>query len=165
MAAIALSVLMASCSLNQQAQYTPQLQCRNLICYHADSLYRDTLKVDTVYENGVYKMKPIHRGDTVRGVIVLNAVANTLKGFSIAYDSTQMTIGIDSVEQIASFKEALLDTSDPAHGVLHFKPMYNIAVFPFHYIPLKTGSADLKLTVESDSKYPLYSILMTQPVE
>lgn len=165
MAAIALSVLMASCSLNQQAQYTPQLQCRNLICYHADSLYRDTLKVDKVNENGVYKMKPIHRGDTVRGVMILNAVTNTLIGFSISYDSTQMIVGIDSVEQIQSFKEALLDTSDPAHGVLRFKPMYNTAVFPFHYIPLKTGSADLKLTVESDSKYSPSSISMTQPVE
>lgn len=156
---------MTSCSLNQQSQYTPQLQCRNLICYHADSLYHDTLRVDKKGENGVFKMKPIHKGDTVRGVMILNAVTNTLTGFSISYDSTQMTVGIDSVEQIASFKEALLDTSDPAHGVLRFKPMYNTAVFPFHYIPIKTGSADLKLTVESDSKFSPASISMTQPVE
>ena len=68
--AIAIGVVMASCSLDQQSQYTPQLKCRNLICYHADSLYIDTLKIDKLDDNGVYKMKAIHKGDTVRAVII-----------------------------------------------------------------------------------------------
>ena len=65
-AAVLVGIVLTSCSLDQQSQYTPQLQCRNLICYHADSLYIDTLKVDKQDENGVYKMKAIHQGDTVR---------------------------------------------------------------------------------------------------
>lgn len=160
--AIAVGVMMASCSLDQQSQYTPQLKCYNLICHHADSLYIDTLKIDKMDDNGVYKMKAIHKGDTVRAVIILNAVTNTLTGFSIAYDSTELVAQVDSVSLIQS---ALLDTSDPEHGKLYFKPAYNYAAFPIHYIPLKTGALDLKLTVESDSKYSPSTLSMTQPVE
>lgn len=161
-AAVLVSIVLTSCSLNQQSQYTPQLQCRNLICYHADSLYIDTLKVDKQDENGVYKMKAIHQGDTVRGVIVLSGVTNTLTGFTIGYDSTQMSVGIDSISLI---KDYLLDTSVPERGILRFKPAYNYAAFPFHYISLKIGSADMTLTVESDSKFSPSTIQMTQPVE
>lgn len=160
--ALAVGVMMASCSLDQQSQYTPQLQCGNLICYHADSLYHDTLKVDKLDENGVYKMKAIHKGDTVRAVIVLNAVTNTLTGFSIAYDSTELTAQVDSVNLI---QNALLDTSAPERGKLYFKPSYNYAAFPIHYIPLKGGSLDIKFTVESDSKYSPSTLSITQPVE
>ncbi len=159
---IAVSVMTASCSLDQQSQYTPLLKCMNMVCYHTDSLYRDTLKYEKVDEKGVYKMKAIHKGDTVRAVIVLNAVTNTLTGFSITYDSTELIAQVDSVECI---QHALLDTSDPAHGKLYFKPAFTYAAFPIHYIPLKTGSADIKLTVESDSKYSPNSLSMTQPVE
>lgn len=161
-AAVLVGIVLTSCSLDQQSQYTPQLQCRNLICYHADSLYIDTLKVDKQDENGVYKMKAIHQGDTVRGVVILNAITNTLTGFKIGYDSTEMSVQIDSVEII---RHALADASDPEHGMLQFKPAYSAAAFPFHYIPLKAGSANMTFTVESDSKFSPRTVSMVQPVK
>ena len=66
---------------------------------------------------------------------------------------------------IEKIQSVLLDTSDPQHGRLYFKPSCIGARFPAHYIPIKTGVADIKLTVESDSKYSPNSLSMIQPIE
>lgn len=159
--AIVVGVLMASCSLDQEVQVTPSVGTSHLICSHADSLYTDTLTAKR-NENGVYKIGAIHKGDTVRFMITIVASPNSLTGFSMAYDSTILSIGLDSIEKIQS---VLLDTSDPQHGKLYFKPSCVGARFPAHYIPIKTGVADIKLTVESDSKYSPNSLSMIQPIE
>ncbi len=158
---IAIGAIMASCSLDQESQVTPQMGFSYPLCSHADSLYTDTLKV-VLNENGIYKVDSIHTGDTVRFMVALNAYPNSLTAFSIGYDSTILSVRIDSTEKLQS---GLLDTSDPEHGKLYFNPTCVGARFPIRYIPLKAGSADIKLTVESDSKYSPNSLSMIQPIE
>lgn len=159
--AIAIGVMMASCSLEQQAQVTPRMGISYPVCSHVESNSTDTLKA-ILNENGIYKIDSIHQGDTVRFMVALNASPNSLTAFLIEYDSTILSVRIDSTEKLQS---GLLDTSDPEHGKLYFNPTCIGAQFPVRYIPLKAGSADIKLTVESDSKYSPYSISLTQPVE
>ena len=89
--AIVVGVLVASCSLDQEVQVTPSVGTSHLICSHADSLYTDTLTAKR-NENGVYKIGAIHKGDTVRFMITIVASPNSLTGFSMAYDSTILSI-------------------------------------------------------------------------
>ena len=156
-----IATVVSSCSLTDQAQYTPQIILSYMVCTHADSVYTDTLSF-TQSVDGEYKMSPIHINDTIRFSVALNTYSNTLVGFSAAWDTSALQLSIDSIEAI---RAGLDSTSAPVRGILKFNPGYNFAAFPMHYIPRKAGAHSLGFTVESDSKYSPSTLSVIQPVE
>ncbi len=164
--ALAAIACLASCSWDQESQYTPSITPSYLICHHADTtasgalLPLDTMSVRLKDEN--YVLDTIHTRDTVHFSILLRSYTNNLTGFTIDYDSAALAFTIDSVQAI---QHALDSTSVPSQCQLKFVPGYVVAVFPVHYVARKTGTYDFKLTVTSDSKYSPVSYTLRQTVE
>ena len=163
---LAIVACMASCTWDQESQYTPTITPSYFVCHHADTtatgalLPLDTLSFSVKDDN--YIADTIHTNDTVHFSIMLRSFTNNLTGFTIDYDSTALAFTIDSIQAI---QHALDSTSVLSQCQLKFVPGYVVAVFPVHYIPRKTGTHDFKLTVTSDSKYSPVSYTLRQPVE
>lgn len=159
-AAVAVSVVLASCSLTESSQYSPRVTAGTIVCSHADTVWNDTLRA--IPREGIYRIDTIHVGDTVRFPVAVMSYTNHLVRFSVVYDTLALALQIDSVELL---QEGLdMDLSQPERGKLEFKSGYNYAAFPIRYIPLKAGAPEIQLLVESDSKYPKSVLQMTQPV-
>ncbi len=164
--AVAMVACLASCSWDQESQYTPTITPSYFVCHHADTtatgvlLPFDTLSISMKDDN--YILDTVHTNDTVHFSIMLRSFTNNLTGFTIEYDSAQLAFTIDSISAI---QHALDSTSVPSQCQLKFVPGYVVAVFPVRYIPRKTGTHDFKLTVTSDSKYSPVSYTLRQPVE
>ena len=61
--------------------------------------------------------------------------------------------------------KALRDTSNIEDGKLYFESGYNRVSFPIYFTPKVQGGLNLKLTVESDSEFPISSVSLYIPAK
>ena len=147
----------AACSLNLPSDYTPRLGAANFLSYNGAKV--DTLSAIVV--DGVYRLDTIALGDTVSFMALMDSYTNSLVSFTMQADTTLLHY----VFITDSIQRALDNSSRPEEGVLYFKSGYNGAAFPIVYVPQKTGTPKVTLTVESDSKFPTQTLTFVQPVQ
>lgn len=162
---MAVGLLAASCDLENNSQYTPQIALSVPVrsCGHADIVVvKDTLgyRYD---KDGKAVIDTIHVGDTVRMVVAISAQGNTLTGFQTTWDTAALQLEYLAMDSIA-FALDTAKSNIPA-GTLVFQPGYNMAVFPIRYIPRKSVTTDLTLEVQSDSKYSPSTFTIQQTAE
>ena len=65
----------------------------------------------------------------------------------------------------ADIDKELLKTDTVGHYTctMRFKPGYNRVTFPVYFTPKERGGMKLKLSVESDSDFPMHSVLIYIP--
>lgn len=154
---LALSLALASCALENGSQYTPRLGVANFLCYNSGPA--DTLHATFV--DNMYRVDTIAVGDTVRFVVLMDAITNNLVSFTFEADSNTLgyKLMVDSIVPALDLSSVVQD------GLLYFKNGYCAAMFPIEYVARKAGAPKVTLTVESDSKFPKQSMSFVQPVE
>lgn len=72
---------------------------------------------------------------------------------------------LDVAHLIADIDKALLktDTVGNLTCTMRFNPGYNRVTFPIYFTPKERGGMKLKLSVESDSDFPIHSVLIYIP--
>ena len=162
---MAIGVLAASCDLENNSQYSPQIALSLPVrsCGHVDTVVvKDTLGYR--YDNdGKAVLDTIHVGDTVRMVVAISAQGNVLTGFQTTWDTAALQLEFLAMDSIA-FALDTAKSNIPA-GTLTFLPGYNMAVFPIRYIPHKSVTTDITLEVQSDSKYSPTRFTIQQTAE
>ena len=154
-----IACVMTGCLDNVKSDYTPEIYVTPLYVnpyYVNDTLHaRDTLQIhyDAKAEKNV--SDTIQLGDTVMVGTIFYSAENNLVATRIEWDSTAVRVW-PTVN--AEIKKALSDTTNIDMGILLFNPGYNMVSYPIYFVPQKTGSHSVKITVESDSKYSPVSV-------
>ena len=123
---------------------------------------QDTVLLSYDNASGSYLADTIELFDTVLFVVGFGSRGNDLEWVTIETDTTMLQMSYSYSKEIYD----VLDTegSKPEAGTLSFKSGYNFVMFPVQYTALKSGSANLKFTVASDSQYSPLSLSIIQPV-
>ena len=74
-----------------------------------------------------------------------------------------MDTTIASNRLVGGITDVLTDKTDIEAGKLYFNPGYNRVSFPIYFTPTVRGGMTLKMSVESDSDFPISSVLIYIP--
>jgi len=160
---LVLPLTLLSCSY-EEASFSPYIQVSNLYLnpvYLGSSIVsaEDTLQL--TIKDGVYVIDTISMGDKVVFAAAYGSLGNELTACRCTFDTTQLnmwaTLGDD-------FQQILLPGTDLRQIQLLITPGYNYVTFPINYQPLRSGTYDFTLKVESDSKFSPASYTFRQPV-
>ncbi len=152
------AVTLTSCFKDYDAQYTPQVYPHPQSAIVCNST--DTLAITT--SNGSWQLDTIQVNDTVRALMVFDALGNYLLTARITWDTVYADLNIGKLDSINSI---LLPTSDPKAGVFHLPTGYQGLVLPIEYIAKKAGTPELIFTAESDSKYSPAELKFKTPIK
>lgn len=166
---LAISLLLASCSMFEQQEQSPMLVAGNFLVFTpGDTIPHDTLRVSS--PQGDFVLDTLSMTDSVRFVLMLGGYYNSLTTFSASWDSTRVRMSYDLskvLEAIDGNSEQLV--SRPGELVLPFKSGYNYVSFPVSYVPVasSTPSAfDVQMTLRSDAKqYNNATLKFIQPLK
>ena len=167
---LAVASVFAGCMDTTGVQTTPEMLLGNVYVnpqFVGDSLIgaKDTLEDHYNMEDGFVYLDTLQLGDTVMFSALFSANMNNLVSVSAKYDTLKVNMWFDIDPEEESVKKALKEGSDPTKCLLLFNPMYNYASFPVYIAPMETGGHPIKLTVNSDSKFPSSSIAFVIPVK
>ena len=167
---LALAVVITSCIDTTGVQTTPEMLLGNVYInpqFEGDSLIgaKDTLYDHYNELDGLIYLDSLKLGDTIMFPALFSANMNNLVSVSAKYDTLKMNMWFDVNLEDETVKKALKADSDPEKCMLLFNPMYNMVTFPIYIVPMETGGHPIKLTVNSDSKYPSYSVAFVVPVK
>ena len=156
---------LSSCFNNTGLQSTPILLVYNGFVNPqvvGDSLVGadDTLRYYFNEELGMQYTDTVHLGDTIVFPSKYDSYMNNLVSIRATVDTVRVHLWFD----IDMNDNALMTDSKPEKGVIFFKPMKNIAVFPIYVVPQEVGAHAIKITVTSDSQFPESNVIFTMPV-
>lgn len=158
---------MTSCLEYKEPQYSPQIYRSNFYLnpqFQGDTLVgaKDTL--DRIYDadDDSYELDTVYLGDTVMFASTFYTVTNNLVAVEMKWDTTEMELWYLTT---ADINKALLktDTVGNLTCTMRFNPGYNRVTFPIYFTPKERGGMKLKLSVESDSDFPIHSVLLYIP--
>lgn len=167
----ALALVVTSCvDTTGGVQTSPEMLLGNLYVnpqFVGDSLIgaKDTLEDHYNALDGFIYVDTMQLGDTVMFPALFSSNMNNLVSVSAKYDTLKVNMWFDVNLEDETVKKALKADSDPEKCMLLFNPMYNMVTFPIYIVPMETGGHPIKLTVNSDSKYPSYSVAFVVPVK
>ena len=109
-----------------------------------------------------YELDTVYLGDTVMFASTFYTVTNNLVAVEMKWDTTEMDLWYLTT---ADINKALLktDTVGNLTCTMRFNPGYNRVTFPIYFTPKERGGMKLKLSVESDSDFPIHSVLLYIP--
>ena len=158
---------MTSCLEYKEPQYSPQIYGSTFYVnpqFEGDSLVgaQDSLSLFYDAEDDSYEMDTVYIGDTIMFVNTYYTVGNNLVAVEMKWDTTEMNLWYATT---ADIDKALLKTDTVGHYTctMRFKPGYNRVTFPVYFTPKERGGMKLKLSVESDSDFPMHSVLIFIP--
>ena len=124
--------------------------------------FKDTLDLFYDNEEDAYVLDSVFLGDTIMFVGIFDAVVNNLVAVEMKWDTTEMDLWYLTT---ADIDKALLktDTVGNLTCTMRFNPGYNRVTFPIYFTPKERGGMKLKLSVESDSDFPMHSVLIYIP--
>ena len=158
---------MTSCLEYKEPQYSPQIYSSLFYVnpqLKGDSVVgaKDTLDIIYDAEDDSYELDTVYLGDTVMFASTFYTVTNNLVAVEMKWDTTQMDLWYLTT---ADIDKALLktDTVGNLTCTMRFNPGYNRVTFPIYFTPKERGGMKLKLSVESDSDFPIHSVLLCIP--
>jgi len=152
-----------SCS-HEEASYTPFIQVSNLYLnpvYDGDKIVSADDTLQLTFQSGVYVIDTISVDDKVVLAAAYGSLGNELTACRCTFDTTQLNMWATLGED---FQRILLPETDLRNIQLMIKPGYNYVAFPLNYQPMKSGTYDFTLKVESDSKFSPVSYTFRQPI-
>ena len=158
---------MTSCLEYKEPQYSPQIY--SSLFYVNPQLKGDSVvgakdTLDLIYDAATYsyKLDTVYLGDTVMFASTFYTVTNNLVAVEMKWDTTEMDLWYLTT---ADIDKALLktDTVGNLTCTMRFNPGYNRVTFPIYFTPKERGGMKLKLSVESDSDFPMHSVLIYIP--
>ena len=160
---------LSSCFNNTGSQSTPILRVYNGYVnpqFVGDTLIgaEDTLRYRINSELGMQYTDTVHLGDTIMFPSEFYSNMNNLVSIRATVDTVRVDLWFDIDMNDKSSQSALMTDSKPEKGVVFFKPMHNIAVFPIYVVPQEVGAHSIKITVTSDSQFPESNVIFTMPV-
>ena len=158
--------LMTSCIKHIEPQYSPEIYSSSFYLnpiLDGDSIVSaaDTLSLYYDAEEGAYRMDTVYIGDTVMFASTFYTFTSNLTAVELKWETNLMNLWYPLPSGV---KEVLTDQTDIDAGKLYFNPGYHRVSFPIYFIPLVGGNRTLKLSVESDSEFPVSSVLLNIPV-
>ena len=158
---------MTSCLEYKEPQYSPQIYRSNFYVnpqFQGDTLVgaKDTLDLIYDADDDSYELDTVYLGDTVMFASTFYTVTNNLVAVEMKWDTTEMDLWYLTT---ADINKALLktDTVGNLTCTMRFNPGYNRVTFPIYFTPKERGGMKLKLSVESDSDFPIHSVLLYIP--
>lgn len=158
---------MTSCLEYKEPQYSPQIYRSNFYVnpqFQGDTVVgaKDTLDLIYDADDDSYELDTVYLGDTVMFASTFYTVTNNLVAVEMKWDTTEMDLWYLTT---ADIDKALLktDTVGNLTCTMRFNPGYNRVTFPIYFTPKERGGMKLKLSVESDSDFPIHSVLMYIP--
>lgn len=160
---------LSSCFNESGSQSTPILRVYNGFVnpqFVGDSLIGadDTLRYRINSELGMQYTDTVHLGDTIMFPSEFYSNMNNLVSIRATVDTVRVHLWFNIDMNDKSSQNALMTDSKPEKGVVFFKPMHNIAVFPIYVVPQEVGAHTIKITVTSDSQFPESNAIFTMPV-
>mgnify|MGYP003520879274 FL=1 len=158
---------MTSCLDYKEPQYSPQIYRSNFYVnpqFQGDTVVgaKDTLDLIYDADDDSYELDTVYLGDTVMFASTFYTVTNNLVAVEMKWDTTEMDLWYLTT---ADIDKALLktDTVGNLTCTMRFNPGYNRVTFPIYFTPKERGGMKLKLSVESDSDFPIHSVLLYIP--
>ena len=158
---------MTSCLEYKEPQYSPQIYRSNFYVnpqFQGDTVVgaKDTLDLIYDADDDSYELDTVYLGDTVMFASTFYTVTNNLVAVEMKWDTTEMDLWYLTT---ADIDKALLktDTVGNLTCTMRFNPGYNRVTFPIYFTPKERGGMKLKLSVESDSDFPIHSVLIYIP--
>lgn len=158
---------MTSCLEYKEPQYSPLIYRSNFYVnpqFQGDTLVgaKDTLDLIYDADDDSYELDTVYLGDTVMFASTFYTVTNNLVAVEMKWDTTEMELWYLTT---ADINKALLktDTVGNLTCTMRFNPGYNRVTFPIYFTPKERGGMKLKLSVESDSDFPIHSVLLYIP--
>ena len=158
---------MTSCLEYKEPQYSPQIYRSEFYVnpqFQGDTVVgaKDTLDLIYDADDDSYELDTVYLGDTVMFASTFYTVTNNLVAVEMKWDTTEMDLWYLTT---ADIDKALLktDTVGNLTCTMRFNPGYNRVTFPIYFTPKERGGMKLKLSVESDSDFPIHSVLMYIP--
>ena len=158
---------MTSCLEYKEPQYSPQIYRSNFYLnpqFQGDTLVgaKDTLDLIYDADDDSYELDTVYLGDTVMFASTFYTVTNNLVAVEMKWDTTEMELWYLTT---ADINKAILktDTVGNLTCTMRFNPGYNRVTFPIYFTPKERGGMKLKLSVESDSDFPIHSVLLYIP--
>ena len=138
------SITFAACSLEGEANYTPQI-----VPYINPS---DSLSMYYTDVADVYRMDTITVGDTVSFYLQMSGIENNLTTFYLKQSADSVSRVILPVK--SSMDSIFLSTSDYKTGKFFMNGTSTYLFFPFKYVAMKASNeAKLIFTLVSDAKF------------
>lgn len=158
---------MTSCLEYKEPQYSPQIYRSEFYVnpqFQGDTVVgaKDTLDISYDADDDSYELDTVYLGDTVMFASTFYTVTNNLVAVEMKWDTTEMDLWYLTT---ADIDKALLktDTVGNLTCTMRFNPGYNRVTFPIYFTPKERGGMKLKLSVESDSDFPIHSVLIYIP--
>lgn len=158
---------MTSCLEYKEPQYSPQIYRSEFYVnpqFQGDTVVgaKDTLDLIYDADDDSYELDTVYLGDTVMFASTFYTVTNNLVAVEMKWDTTEMDLWYLTT---AAIDKALLktDTVGNLTCTMRFNPGYNRVTFPIYFTPKERGGMKLKLSVESDSDFPMHSVLIYIP--
>lgn len=158
---------MTSCLEYKEPQYSPQIYRSEFYVnpqFQGDTVVgaKDTLDLIYDADDDSYELDTVYLGDTVMFASTFYTVTNNLVAVEMKWDTTEMDLWYLTT---ADIDKALLktDTVGNLTCTMLFNPGYNRVTFPIYFTPKERGGMKLKLSVESDSDFPMHSVLIYIP--
>lgn len=158
---------MTSCLEYKEPQYSPQIYRSTFYVnpqLQGDSVvgFKDTL--DLIYDAATYsyKLDTVYLGDTVMFASTFYTVTNNLVSVEMKWDTTDMKLWCLIEDEITKVLHKTDSIGEYLCG-MHFNPGYNRVTFPIYFTPKEQGGMKLMLSVESDSDFPIHSVLLYIP--
>lgn len=158
---------MTSCLEYKEPQYSPQIYRSEFYVnpqFQGDTVVgaKDTLDLIYDADEDSYELDTVYLGDTVMFASTFYTVTNNLVAVEMKWDTTEMDLWYLTT---ADIDKALLktDTVGNLTCTMRFNPGYNRVTFPIYFTPKERGGMKLKLSVESDSDFPIHSVLIYIP--
>lgn len=158
---------MTSCLEYKEPQYSPQIYRSEFYVnpqFQGDTVVgaKDTLDLIYDADDDSYELDTVYLGDTVMFASTFYTVTNNLVAVEMKWDTTEMDLWYLTT---ADIDKALLktDTVGNLTCTMRFNPGYNRVTFPIYFTPKERGGMKLKLSVESDSDFPIHSVLIYIP--
>ena len=162
-----LSVLLvvSSCIGYEEPQFSPQIYGSSFFVnpvFDGDSVIsaKDTLSMIYDADDDSYELDTVYIGDTVVFAATFYTVTSNIMSVELKWEKDFMDLWYPLEESVIN---ALTDQSEVENGKLHFNPGYNRVSFPIYFTPKVRGGMTLKMSVESDSSFPVSSVLLYIP--
>ena len=158
---------MTSCLEYKEPQYSPRIYRSFFYVnpqFKGDTLvsFQDTLGVSYDNEEDAYVLDSVFLGDTVMFASTFYTVTNNLVAVEMKWDTADMHLWYLTNSEIDKMLMRT-DTVGSYTCTMHFNPGYNCETYTIYFTPKKRGGMKLKLSVESDSDFPIHSVLIYIP--
>ena len=164
---VAIVAVMTSCFEYTEPQFSPSISSSIFYVnpvFEGDSLVSAQDSLDMMYDADAdtYDLDTVFIGDTVVFAPTFYTYNSNLMSVEMKWEQDYLDLWYNLTDDITN---VLRDTSNVEDGKLYFESGYNRVSFPVFFTPKVQGGLKLKLTVESDSEFPISTVSLYIPAK